>query len=527
MKRIIITGGNGKLAQEIIKQNKNFEIVAPDKQVLDISNFDSIKHYVDQICPDIIIHAAALTTPLNLHEENISLSIQLNIIGSAYITQIAAERNIKLIYISTDYIYPFNTKRALENQPVLPFNNYGWSKLGGECAVKLYSNSLILRLSFSEKPFPHEGAYRNVIKNHLYIDEAANLILKMINQTGIINLGSQQTHTLYDFAKKTRPNIKALYCEKPTVPKEISLNVNKMNEVLIQENKSLDIAILMPCWKGIRLLEVSIPSLLKATKSNSEIIVILNEADQESITFLDALNVKHIPLKENYGPAAVDVAIPYIKEKNFKYVANVNSDMIFSEGWDIELISLLKENEPCSVSCTLVEPLRGICTLYENLGDFFKKGNHETFNNLCKSRHYTTTIETSYSHPIMCKTSDFINVNGYSDGMKNIWIELKGRGLDDDFAFRLFTLYNGNFNFLRSDKAFVYHGISINSSQLTHSQTELSKRSHEYFQKTREMTIEEFQKLINHEKFKLKNKLFRVYLKVTSKLTAYLQHIRR
>ena len=52
-----------------------------------------------------------------------------------------------------------------ENDPVLPINNYAWSKLGGEASVMLYKKSLILRLAMSEKPFVHDEAFKDAKSN--------------------------------------------------------------------------------------------------------------------------------------------------------------------------------------------------------------------------------------------------------------------------------------------------------------------------------------------------------------------------
>ena len=60
-----------------------------------------------------------------------------------------------------------------ESSPVKPPNNYAWSKLGGECAVQMYKNSLIPRLSITERPFNYKIAYTNIkvvlfiIRRHL------------------------------------------------------------------------------------------------------------------------------------------------------------------------------------------------------------------------------------------------------------------------------------------------------------------------------------------------------------------------
>ena len=55
-------------------------------------------------------------------------------------------KNIKLIYFSTNYVYPGSKGNYKETDSLLPVNNYAWSKLGGEASVQLYKNSLILRV---------------------------------------------------------------------------------------------------------------------------------------------------------------------------------------------------------------------------------------------------------------------------------------------------------------------------------------------------------------------------------------------
>ena len=253
-----------------------------------------------------------------------------------------------------------------------------------------------------------------------------------------------------------------------------------------------DIAILMPCWKSPELLKISIPSLMKSITTNSEIIVILNEVDQESASFLDEKGIKHIDKSENYGPSAIDFAIPYIKEVGFKYVANVNSDMLFGEGWDSELIKFLKKNKPCTVSCCLVEPLNTKHSVFDKL-DFYNPNSHDLFNENIKKGKYVADIISCYYHPILCTVEDYLSVNGYSDNMDEIWVELKGRGLDDDFPYRLYKKNSGNFKFLRSNKAFVYHGVSMNSVKL-----KVRQPGHTAFKKKNGIEIVDFKKTIGY-----------------------------
>ena len=159
---------------------------------------------INKIKPKILIHCAGLSRPMKIHEKNISKSIDLNIIGTANITKICKKNNIKLIYFSTGYVYEGKNGNYSENDPVKPFNNYGLSKLGGECAVAMYKNSLILRITMTEKPFLHKKAYSNLKSNFIFHEELVKILPKIINQKGILNVGGK-SQSIFSFAKTPYP----------------------------------------------------------------------------------------------------------------------------------------------------------------------------------------------------------------------------------------------------------------------------------------------------------------------------------
>mgnify|MGYP001447179444 FL=1 len=72
----------------------------------------------------------------------------------------------------------------------------------------LYKNSLILRLAMSEKPFVHNEAFTDARSNFLYRDEVAKIMPLLLDYNGVINIGSQKSETIFNFAKKTKPNIR-------------------------------------------------------------------------------------------------------------------------------------------------------------------------------------------------------------------------------------------------------------------------------------------------------------------------------
>ena len=234
MKKIVITGGTGRFGSLIKQYYCKHRLYFPTKKDLDILKEKKIKNYLDKIKPKILIHLAGLSRPMNAHENDINKSINLNIIGTANITKYCYEKNIKLIYFSTNYVYPGKSGNYKENDPILPVNNYAWSKLGGEASVQLYNNSLIIRACMTEKPFVHKKAFGNVKTNFIYHKDVVPILFKLLNQKGIINLGGR-SQTIYHFAKKENKNIKKIFLKKNDnigIPIDSSMSLKKLNSIL-------------------------------------------------------------------------------------------------------------------------------------------------------------------------------------------------------------------------------------------------------------------------------------------------------
>tara|TARA_B100001741_G_scaffold301307_1_gene289383 strand:- start:1521 stop:2234 length:714 start_codon:yes stop_codon:yes gene_type:complete len=234
MKKIIFTGGSGRFGSKFKKIKNKFKIYFPDKKKLNITKINSIRKFLKKIKPNYFIHCAALSRPMNVHEKNICKSIDINIIGTSNVVKACEEMNIKLIYFSTNYIYPGTKGNYKETDPIFPINNYAISKLGGECAVKLYKNSLILRISMTEEPFVHKFAFNDVEMNFMYHDDFAKILLKLINKKGTINVGGKK-QTVYDFVKKKQKNILPMSAKKminKKFPLKQSMNISKLKKIL-------------------------------------------------------------------------------------------------------------------------------------------------------------------------------------------------------------------------------------------------------------------------------------------------------
>ena len=133
MKKIIFTGGSGKFGKVFKKFNSNKKnIYFPSSKIFDVTNQKKMENFIKKIKPKIIIHAAAISRPMDLHEKKIEKSINTNIIGTSNIVNLCNKYKIKLIYFSTNYVYP--SKNGNYKTIMRGLN------LGGECAVQMLKN---------------------------------------------------------------------------------------------------------------------------------------------------------------------------------------------------------------------------------------------------------------------------------------------------------------------------------------------------------------------------------------------------
>ena len=230
MKKILVTGGEGRFANELKKIETKYKFVYLNKRQLDVLKESSILKAINKYKPQAILHLAGLSRPMNVHIKKISDSINLNIIGTCNVVNACIRKKIKIIYFSTSYIYPGKKGDYKETDGLHPWNNYGWSKLGGEAAVQMYKNSLIIRACMTERPFLHKEAYVNVKSNFIFQDQFAKLFLKIINKKGVYNIGGK-SQSIYNFAKSTKPNIKKKL-SKGEFPLKQNMNIDKLNKIL-------------------------------------------------------------------------------------------------------------------------------------------------------------------------------------------------------------------------------------------------------------------------------------------------------
>ena len=149
--RVLLTGGNGMLGRTLVRElGGEFEVIATDLPEADITDEVSLDVIFGQHAPDAVIHCAAMTAVDRCETER-DLAFRLNARGTANVAALCNRRGIRLIAISTDYVFdgdsyrPYNEfDRATGGRTV-----YGQSKFAGEEAVRtLCPNHVIARISW-------------------------------------------------------------------------------------------------------------------------------------------------------------------------------------------------------------------------------------------------------------------------------------------------------------------------------------------------------------------------------------------
>ncbi|MGX8943255.1 dTDP-4-dehydrorhamnose reductase [Symbiopectobacterium sp. Eva_TO] len=143
--KVLLTGANGQLGrcfQDTLPAD--WQILATDSVELDITDRDKITAAVIAFKPDAIVNAAAYTA-VDKAESEAELAERINSTGPANLANVAAQHGIRLVHVSTDYVFDGNANTPYtEESPTNPLSVYGITKLAGERAVSATAPSAII-----------------------------------------------------------------------------------------------------------------------------------------------------------------------------------------------------------------------------------------------------------------------------------------------------------------------------------------------------------------------------------------------
>jgi len=149
--KVLITGASGQLGFDAVKvlREQGVDCLGVGSKELDVTDRDAVLHVFDTYCPDAVLHCAAWTK-VDLAENEPECCMRVNADGTRNVALACRELGSKLLYISTDYVFPGTGDKPWEtDDPTRPLNVYGRSKLAGEQAVReLVEKHFIVRTSW-------------------------------------------------------------------------------------------------------------------------------------------------------------------------------------------------------------------------------------------------------------------------------------------------------------------------------------------------------------------------------------------
>jgi len=233
----IVVLGDGLLGSDVVKQTgwdcisrkkDRFDITQPEKfNDYFIENHHSVAFATKYDC---IVNCIAYTDTYSSDKE---LNWNVNYKGVADLVDFCNKWKIKLVHISTDYVYTNSISEASEDDVPIHGNNwYSYTKLLADAYIELKSNNyLVCRETHKPNPFPYNKAWIDQIGNFDYIDTIASLIIQLIKleAVGIFNVGTK-LKSIHELANQT---IAATPVLKPNnVPSNTSMNLNKLHNTL-------------------------------------------------------------------------------------------------------------------------------------------------------------------------------------------------------------------------------------------------------------------------------------------------------
>lgn len=242
-KKILLVGGTGTLGSNIVKNNKFFNLDCPSSKDLNLKNFKSIKRFINNDY-DIIIHCAGISRVKDC-EENSKEAIEVNVVGTFNLVQAIKQfekknkKKIKLIYISSDAVYPSLIGNYKERSKILPYNVYGWTKYLSELIIKSLEQYVIIRTRFYTKnKFKYKDAATDIFSSMIDVNLLTNSIFLIIKKNffGIINIGSKKKSD-YKVYKIFNKNL--IKCKSSDIIKKLNYKIGIDSSMDLTKYKKL------------------------------------------------------------------------------------------------------------------------------------------------------------------------------------------------------------------------------------------------------------------------------------------------
>lgn len=183
--KVLVTGVKGQLGHDVVNEliKRNHEAIGVDIEEMDITDYESVESGIKKANPDAVIHCAAWTAvDAAEDEDNVEKVRLVNEVGTRYIAAVCKELDIKMMYLSTDYVFDGQGTKPWQPdcKDYKPLNVYGKTKLDGELAVsELLDKYFIIRIAWV---FGKNGS--NFIKTMLNLGKKYDTLKVVCDQIG-------------------------------------------------------------------------------------------------------------------------------------------------------------------------------------------------------------------------------------------------------------------------------------------------------------------------------------------------------
>ncbi len=251
-RKLLVTGASGFLGWNLCQMAQadwrvfgtahSRRVEVPGTVILpcDLTDFSALQQVFQQVKPDAVIHAAALSQP-NACQQNPEGSFAINVTASQYVADLCAEANIPMAFTSTDLVFDGKNAPYSETDPVCPVNLYGEHKALAEVEIlQRYPKAVVCRMPLLFGYAPHANSFlqpflqkfRSGEEVALFTDEyrtpvsgrdaAKGLLLALEKAQGRLHLGGAQRLSRYEFGQRMVealdiPQAKILACRQADV----------------------------------------------------------------------------------------------------------------------------------------------------------------------------------------------------------------------------------------------------------------------------------------------------------------------
>ena len=271
---ILITGSNGQVGSELLALSSEYDynLFFTNRDNLDIINEEEINEFINTNSIDTIVNCAAYTAVDNAQDDEVNAN-KINHLAVKNLAQIAKDKNIKLLHISTDYVFDgTNFKPYTEVDTTNPNSVYGKTKLDGEKAMCEINplNSIIIRTSWVYSSFGNNfvktmlrlgkerdslGVIFDQVGTPTYARDLAKTILDILpkitnDKVSIYNYSNEGVLSWYDFAKEIMKMAKIDCVINPIETTEYPTPASRPHYSLLNKSKiKKEFDIIIPYWK--------------------------------------------------------------------------------------------------------------------------------------------------------------------------------------------------------------------------------------------------------------------------------------